>query len=145
MAIRRQLRSSEGLVGYALDADLVHGVFWTVSAWHIQEALDRFAGGEPHLTLIMSIRPVMARTIFTFWRHPGDEIPVTWDLARAKLARIVQLALECDCGRLDDGRWCGPRPLSGGGGVRGGCAERREGCLGRSEAATIVVIAGWVC
>ncbi len=86
MAIRRQLRNSDGLLGYALDADLVHGVFWTVSAWQTQEALDRFAESDPHRRLIMSIRPLMPPTTFTFWRQPGRETPVKWDSARTKLS-----------------------------------------------------------
>jgi hypothetical protein len=86
IAIRRQLRTSEGLLGYALDADLVHGVFLTVSAWQTQEALDRFAESDPHRRLILSIRPLMAPTTFTFWRHPGREIPVKWDRVRTKLS-----------------------------------------------------------
>ncbi len=86
MTIRRQLHLSEGLLGYALDASLVHGVFWTVSAWQSQEALDRFARSDPHRRLILSIRPLMAPTTFTFWRHPGLELPVRWDLARTKLS-----------------------------------------------------------
>jgi hypothetical protein len=86
MAIRRQLRNSDGLLSYALDADLVRGVFWTVSAWQTQSALDRFAGSDPHRRLILSIRPLMAPTTFAFWRHPGREIPINWDLVRTKLA-----------------------------------------------------------
>ncbi len=57
LAIRRQLRHTEGLVGYALDADLVHAVFWTASVWESQDALDRFARSDPHRRLISSIQP----------------------------------------------------------------------------------------
>jgi hypothetical protein len=84
--IRGQLGRTEGLVGYALDADLVHAVFWTVSAWNSREALDRFAGEDPHRTIIATIRPRMAPTTFTFWAHPANQLPVTWDLVCKKVA-----------------------------------------------------------
>jgi hypothetical protein len=86
LAVRRQLRHTEGVVGYALDADLVQAVFWTVSAWQSQEALDRFAGSDPHRRLILSIRLLMAPTTFTFWQQPSSEVPVRWDFARTKLS-----------------------------------------------------------
>jgi hypothetical protein len=86
MKIRGQLGRTDGLVGYALDADLVHAVFWTVSAWQSREALDRFAGQDPHRTLIAGIRPRMAPTTFTFWAQPANQLPVKWDLVREKIS-----------------------------------------------------------
>ena len=86
MKIRGQLGRAEGLVGYALDADLVHAVFWTVSAWQSREALDRFAGEDPHRTIIAGIRSQMAPTTFTFWSHPAAQLPVPWDLVRQKVS-----------------------------------------------------------
>jgi hypothetical protein len=86
MKIRGQLGRTEGLVGYALDADLVHAVFWTVSAWQSREALDRFAGEDPHRSIIATIRPRMAPTTFTFWTHPANQLPVPWDLVRQKVS-----------------------------------------------------------
>jgi quinol monooxygenase YgiN len=88
LAIRRQLRHTEGLVGYALDADLVHAVFWTASVWESQDALDRFARSDPHRRLTSSIDPLMAPTTFTFWDQPSTEVPVQWDLARQKLSQV---------------------------------------------------------
>jgi hypothetical protein len=48
LAIRRQLSSASGLVGYSLDADLAHRTFWTFSKWTDQASLDTFAASEPH-------------------------------------------------------------------------------------------------
>jgi hypothetical protein len=86
MKIRGQLGRTDGLVGYALDADLVHAVFWTVSAWQNREALDQFAGQDPHRNIIAAIRSKMAPTTFTFWTHPADDLPVGWDLVRQKVS-----------------------------------------------------------
>jgi hypothetical protein len=86
MKIRGQLGRSDGLIGYALDADLVHAVFWTVSAWRSREALDQFAGRDPHRTIISAIRPRMAPTTFVFWAQPAGQLPVPWDVVRQKVA-----------------------------------------------------------
>jgi len=86
MKIRGQLGRADGLVGYALDADLVHAVFWTVSAWQDRESLDRFAGQDPHREIIMGIRPRMAPTTFVFWTQPAEQLPVRWDVVRQKIA-----------------------------------------------------------
>ncbi len=86
MKIRGQLGRADGLVGFALDADLVHAVFWTVSAWRSRESLDQFAGQNPHRTIISSIRPRMAPTTFVFWTYPADLLPVRWDTVRQKIA-----------------------------------------------------------
>ena len=57
LAIRRQLSAASGLVGYGLDADLVHRTFWTFSIWADQASLDTFASGEPHRPIIARLRP----------------------------------------------------------------------------------------
>ena len=40
LAIRRQLRSAAGLVGYGLDAEIPRRTFWTYSVWSDQASLD---------------------------------------------------------------------------------------------------------
>jgi quinol monooxygenase YgiN len=61
-AIRRQLASADGLVGYSLYADLVHRTFWTFSVWGDQQHLDNFAASEPHRQIIARLRPLMDPT-----------------------------------------------------------------------------------
>jgi hypothetical protein len=85
MKIRRQLGGAGGLIGYALDADLVHAVFWTVSAWRSRDSLDQFADQDPHRTIISGIPPRMKPTTFVFWSHPADQLPVGWDTVREKI------------------------------------------------------------
>ena len=46
-SVRRQLAGADGLVGYALNADLVRRTFWTFSVWSDQASLDAFAASEP--------------------------------------------------------------------------------------------------
>ena len=67
LAIRAQLASASGLIGYALDAHLARKTFFTVSAWESQDALDAFSRADPHRSRVSVIRPRMRPTTFTFW------------------------------------------------------------------------------
>jgi hypothetical protein len=40
--IRHQLADSEGLIEYALDANVLNRDFWTLSVWEDEESLSRF-------------------------------------------------------------------------------------------------------
>jgi hypothetical protein len=44
MKIRKQLGHADGLIGYALDADLVHAVFWTQKISEAQSGSTGSAG-----------------------------------------------------------------------------------------------------
>lgn len=85
MAIRRQLRTASGLLGYSLDADLVRGEFRTLSAWVDRESLDAFAQTDPHRSKVARIRPRMRPTKFVFWEARGDQLPISWSEARRRL------------------------------------------------------------
>jgi hypothetical protein len=79
LRIRRQLARSEGLVGYALDAQLVSKTFWTVSAWTGPETLGRFDQADPHRADKEAIRPRMLPTTFVYWTGKAGDLPVPWD------------------------------------------------------------------
>lgn len=85
--IRRQLATTEGLVGYTLDAKPLSKTFWTLSAWRDQESLDRFARSEPHRSLVTAIRPHMNATTFVTWTTTGSDLPVKWETAREQVSR----------------------------------------------------------
>jgi hypothetical protein len=87
LAIRRQLAEAPGLVGYALDAQLVKRTFWTFSVWRKREDLDAFAVSDPHRRIITRLRPLMAETRFEFFPLPGAELPMTWEQMKAPLLR----------------------------------------------------------
>ena len=86
MRIRRQLAEAPGLVGYALDAKLSDKTFWTVSAWRERELLEAFAATDPHRRDVNKIRPHMEPTTFVFWTATADELPITWDEVRRRIA-----------------------------------------------------------
>ena len=85
LAIRRQLARADGLVGYALDAELAHKTFWTFSVWEDQASLDAFASSEPHRAITRRLRPLMGQTRFEFFPVPGASLPRTWDQMKAPL------------------------------------------------------------
>jgi quinol monooxygenase YgiN len=60
VAIRRQLARADGMVGYALDAELARKTFWTFSVWEDQASLDAFASSDPHRAIIRRLRPLIA-------------------------------------------------------------------------------------
>jgi hypothetical protein len=86
LAIRTQLASASGLIGYALDAHLARKTFYTVSAWESQDALDAFSRADPHRGRVSVIRPRMRPTTFTFWTVPGADLPISWAEVRRRIA-----------------------------------------------------------
>ena len=83
LAIRRQLARADGMVGYALDAELGRKTFWTFSVWEDQASLDAFASSDPHRAIIRRLRPLMGPTRFEFFQVPGSDLPMTWDQMKA--------------------------------------------------------------
>jgi hypothetical protein len=78
MAIQGQLAHSEGLIGYALNAQVLSKTFWTVSAWTDEAALNRFVRTQPHLGVMQRLRGHMGPTRFRRWTLPGSALPPAW-------------------------------------------------------------------
>jgi heme-degrading monooxygenase HmoA len=85
LAIRRQLAHADGLIGYALDAEIGRKTFWTFSVWDGQASLDAFASSEPHRAITRRLRLLMGPTRFEFFPLPGSELPMTWDQMKEKV------------------------------------------------------------
>jgi hypothetical protein len=85
MRIRRQLATTDGLVGYALNAELTKKTFWTFSVWLDRASLDSFASAEPHHSIIERLRPRMMQSRFEFFSLPGENVPTDWDEMTARL------------------------------------------------------------
>jgi heme-degrading monooxygenase HmoA len=86
MAIRNQLRTAEGLIGYALWAKPMSKRYWTLSVWRSEEALQRFMETLPHAHVMKDLRPRMNPTKFVRWNVPSSAAHPTWDEALARLA-----------------------------------------------------------
>ena len=77
--IRRQLRTSSGLIGYSLRAQLAAKQFWTLSAWEDEAALQAFVAAPPHVAIMKALVPHMGATRFVRWNVKGSELPPRWD------------------------------------------------------------------
>jgi hypothetical protein len=86
LRIRRQLASTPGLVGYGLDARLLHKEFRTVSVWESDQELARFARSQPHAGVTATKRRRMGASQFVTWTARSSEIPVPWDVVDAHLS-----------------------------------------------------------
>jgi hypothetical protein len=83
MRIRRQLAETPGLVGYALNAEVLRKTFWTFSVWDDQASLDTFAATDPHRRIIRQLQPRMENTRFEFFEIAGSRLPMSWDQMKA--------------------------------------------------------------
>jgi heme-degrading monooxygenase HmoA len=86
LAVRNQLASAEGLVGYTLLAEPLSKRFWTLSAWRSDADLAAFARALPHAEVMRALRPHMDPTTFVTWTAPGSALPIPWQTAKARLA-----------------------------------------------------------
>lgn len=85
--IMRQLASSHGLIGYALDAHVFARRFWTLSAWENQQALNDFVHRLPHSRIMQDLASDLGKTQFAQWQVSGADIPLDWSSAKARLSR----------------------------------------------------------
>jgi heme-degrading monooxygenase HmoA len=77
----QQLKSSRGLIGYSLRAELLAKSFWTLSAWESEAALRAFVQAPPHREIMAALQPHMGQTSFDRWTVKGTELPLHWDEA----------------------------------------------------------------
>jgi len=77
--IRRELRTSSGLIGYSLRAQLAAKQFWTLSVWEDEAALQAFVAAPPHVAVMTAMVPYMGQTRFVRWNVKGSELPLRWD------------------------------------------------------------------
>ena len=67
LAVRKQLVSAEGLIGYTLRARPLARDYWTLSVWEDDAALRQFMRTPPHVGVMTSLKPVMGATKFVTW------------------------------------------------------------------------------
>lgn len=65
---------------------MLKGTFWTYSAWTDKAAIYAYAGAEPHRSTVRRKRKVMREATFVFFTAPVDELPVSWDEVRRRIA-----------------------------------------------------------
>jgi len=72
---RRQLRTANGLIGYALDAKPFARKFWTLSVWEDQQSLNEFVRQMPHSAIMQGLAPHMGKSQFAQWRVAAGNCP----------------------------------------------------------------------
>ena len=79
--IQRQLRTSSGLIGYSLRAQVAAKQFWTLSVWEDETSLQAFVVAPPHVAVMKAMAPFMGATRFVRWDVKGSELPLRWNAA----------------------------------------------------------------
>jgi len=83
---RRQLHTSPGLLGYAMEAQPWSLKAWTISVWEDQQSLDNFVRQVPHSKIMQALAPHMGKTQFAQWPVTAQDIPLNWNTAKARLS-----------------------------------------------------------
>ncbi|MGY4919814.1 DUF3291 domain-containing protein [Streptomyces sp. 900116325] len=86
----RQVRSASGAFGASLIALPTQRTFFTLSAWENRDALYAYARAEPHRSIMTGLRTTMRTSTFTFWDASVEQLPLTWDEAKRRLAEQEQ-------------------------------------------------------
>ena len=87
----RQVRSAPGALGASLIAQPLKRTFFTLSAWQDRDALYTYAGTEPHRGIMSELRSTMQSSTFTFWEVAVEQLPITWDEAKRRLAEQARV------------------------------------------------------
>jgi len=82
---RRQLKTTAGIIGYALQGRPFSRQFWTLSVWEDQQSLNNFVSQIPHSQIMQVLAPHMGETKFAQWTVTSCEIPPDWPSALARL------------------------------------------------------------
>jgi hypothetical protein len=86
LAVRKQLATAEGLVGYTLRARILARDYWTLSVWNDETALREFMRAPPHVQLMTSLKPVIGTTKFVTWKTSAADGRPSWTKAMERLA-----------------------------------------------------------
>ena len=79
IAIQRQLKQTDDLVGYSLLAHPLRRDFWTLSVWSDRAALNGFFQSAPHSRAMKALRAQMGQTQFIEWSAQGAALPPRWN------------------------------------------------------------------
>lgn len=84
-AVREQLTTTQGLVGFSLLARPLRKQYATLSLWESDEALAAFSRSAPHGRLMAELAAEMGDTKFVRWTIRGTEGRPTWREALRRL------------------------------------------------------------
>lgn len=84
-AVRKQLATTDGVLGFSLLARPLRKQYATLSVWEDEPALAAFAGQTPHRELMASLAPQMTATKFVRWTIRGHDGRPSWSDALRRL------------------------------------------------------------
>jgi hypothetical protein len=84
-AVRKQLASTEGVVGFSLLARPLRKQYATLSIWVDEGALAAFSDTSPHRELMTDLSPEMGATTFVRWTISGSDGRPSWSEALRRL------------------------------------------------------------
>lgn len=84
-AVRKQLSTTDGVMGFALLARPLAKYYATLSVWRDEAALDAFVAAHPHDELMTSLAPEMGPTKFVRWTVDGADGRPAWNDALQRL------------------------------------------------------------
>lgn len=84
-AVRKQLATTDGVIGFSLLARPLRKQYATLSIWEDERALAAFADQRPHRELMATLSPEMAPTTFVRWTTSGSDGRPTWSEALRRL------------------------------------------------------------
>ena len=84
--VRKQLASTEGVIGFTTLARPWRKQFATLSIWADEQALAAFTAHSPHRELMADLAPEMGDTRFVRWTIRGSDGRPSWDEALRRLA-----------------------------------------------------------
>jgi hypothetical protein len=85
-SVRRQLKDTPGIVGYSLDAKPFAKLYFTLSVWNDDPALQAFVMESPHVEVMSTLADEMHDTKFVRWTISGSAPRPTWAEAKQRLA-----------------------------------------------------------
>ena len=88
--IDRQLRRTQGVVGFRVAADFVNLKFYHLSAWIDVAAIDSFVRTDPHLRAMQTLTGRLGTTAFRYWDVDASDIPLQSSREFQRLERTVQ-------------------------------------------------------
>lgn len=85
--IESQLAHSNGLIGYAFRAELFRRRFGVVAVWEGEESLQNFVTNKPHVEIMATFQGEMEVSRFDTFDVIGEEVPLEFDEALARVPR----------------------------------------------------------
>ena len=84
-AVRKQLESTSGVVGFSLLARPLRRQYATISLWTDELALATFVNAQPHGQLMHELASELGHTRFVRWKINGSAGRPTWREALRRL------------------------------------------------------------